>query len=217
MDYTNREDFKRKMLEYIKSEDKDWHYYIIPEKYTLKLTSYTSMKNDLHFLIGATNKLIEIHEKYPRPEDNFDLIVEPSLWYSVIVIYARLFTEAFDRRTKLEEKEVFEVLDEEKDPFYETHKEIMENRNSFVAHRGDSELDNFMVFLKMPKSGDMSKATFETKTVRAYSMGTAYFIDYLKLFDKISAIVDSKMKNQSQKLSKMILEKPEDFLSTNHI
>jgi hypothetical protein len=217
MNYTDREDFKKQMLEYIKNENKEWLYFIIPEDYTLKLTSYASMKNDLYFLKEATKKLIEIHKKYPRPEDNFDLIVEPALWYSVIVLYARLFTEAFDKRSKLEVRDVFEIPDEEKDPLYWIHKELMEDRNNFVAHRGDSELDNFMVLFKLPKSGDLSKAQFDINTVRAYAKGTSFFVEYLKLFEKISGIVDLKMQIQSDKLSKMISRRPLDFLKPHQV
>jgi hypothetical protein len=217
MEYNDRDEFVKKTLEFIKNEDKESLYFIIPQEYTIKFTSYASMKNDLFFLIDATNKLIEIHTDFPTPEVNTDLVIEMGLWYSIIVTYAKLFMEAFDKRSKLEEKEVFENLDEESNIFYKTHKELMRDRHNFVAHRADSELDNFVVLLKLPRSRDLTKATFEVKTVRAYAMGTSYFVEYLNLFQKIFAIVDAKMKNQSDKLSKMILEKSFAFISPYEI
>jgi hypothetical protein len=203
--YQNRKDFERQILEFMKEEQKEWLIFKLPENHTLKLLSYASMLNDLHFLIGAAGKLIETHEQYPRPEDRqFDLVVDSALWYSCIVIYGRLFTDSLDNRSRLNEKDVFDTLDENVDPFYRIHKELLEDRNSFVAHRGDNDMDNVMALVMMPRSGELSKAKIEIKTTRAYARGTEYFVAYLKLFQKVYALVEAKMQKQSDKLSKLI-------------
>jgi hypothetical protein len=207
MNYNDRDDFKSKVSEKIKNDDKDHIYFAVPSEYTIKLTSYASMKNDLHFLTDATKKLIGIHQRYPTPEVNPDIIVEAALWYSIIVTYAKLYTEAFDKNSKLEEKDVFDILDEEKNISYKTHKELIRDRHNFVAHRADSELDNYIVFLKAPKS-DPDNISFDVQTVRAYAKGTEYFVEYGKLFEKVFAVVDLKMNKQAEKLSKMISENP---------
>jgi hypothetical protein len=68
MNYTDREDFRRKVLEQIKNEDKGFLYFIIPGKNTLKLTSYVSMQNDLFFLIGATNMYLRSIKNIQGPK-----------------------------------------------------------------------------------------------------------------------------------------------------
>ena len=104
----------------------------------------------------------------------------------------------------MNEKDVFDKLDENVDPLYRIHKELIEDRNSFVAHRGDNEIDNVMALVMVPRSGELTKAKIEIKTTRAYAKGTEYFVAYLKLFQKLYAIVDAKMQKQSDKLSKLI-------------
>ncbi len=205
LSYQNRKDFEKQVLEFMKEEQKEWLIFKLPEKHTLKLLSYASMSNDLHFLIGAAGKLIETHRQYPRPEDRqFDLVVDSALWYSCIVIYGRLFTDSLDNRSKLNEKDVFDKLDENLNPFYRTHKELIEDRNTFVAHRGDNEMDNVMALVMVPRSGELTKAKIEIRTTRAYAKGTEYFVAYLKLFQEVYAIVEAKMQKQSDKLSKLI-------------
>lgn len=212
MEYSNRDDLIKKYIEYIKQDSPDFYNYIIPEQYTLKLTSYISIQDDLIFAVNATKKLIEIHTKYPTPQENPEMIYEPGLWYSIIVTYGKLFTDASNaKRSKLEEREIFDSLDKTNE-LYNTHTDLMDLRHNFVAHRGDSDLDNILIILKIPKSLDPTKMAFDVKTVRAYAQGTQYFHNYLKLFNYILPIIETKIEKQSEKLLKFIANQPSTFL-----
>lgn len=145
------------------------------------------------------------------PQDNPEVIIEGALWYSIITTYAKLFTDSLHKSSKLEKKDIFNLLDETIDEQYKMHKELIHQRNNFVAHRGSSISDRSLVFVKTPKTLDVSKATIEVKTVRAYGNGVEYFANCIQLFQKIFSIVDEKMSSSSEKVGKMLTGKPLSF------
>lgn len=204
MQYQNSEDALQK-LKIKLSNDPEHIYMIVPNQYSSKISSYISIYNDLLFIIDAANKLIHIHSKNPIPNHlDSDFIYEPGLWYSIIITYGKLFSDAsYARRSKLEEKDCFDELDAETNELYKIHKELIELRHAFIAHRGESEADYNLVTVRALKK-DLNYLGVHVESVRAYTIGTNVVLGYLKLFNSLISVVEKKRLKNSNKLMELI-------------
>ncbi|WFP52198.1 hypothetical protein PL263_09255 [Methylomonas sp. EFPC3] len=68
------------------------------------------------------------------------MLIRRSIYIASVIFYAKTFTEARGRRLKLEAKDVFSEIRDRK-----THKKIMEDRHSYLAHAGYSESEAAVV------------------------------------------------------------------------
>lgn len=183
-----------RLLEKIKRDEVDSFNYVIPKFLSQKLIDYVSIKSDLEFLIDSVNKLIA-----SKRAIHFDQIIETSIWYSIIAIYGRCFTDASNaKRTKLEIKD---CLENDRKDLINLHNKIMGLRHSHIAHRGDTEYDVSVAFLKIPKS-DTSKNSdinYRVKSYKTLSPKIEELNLYLELFSKLNIYLESRIQKHGIK------------------
>lgn len=118
--------------------------------------AYCSLENDLDFIINATGKLIDyrvqeyhiLNSSESYIDDN--LIIKKSLFISIITTYAKCFNTTKKRNGKLDEnfiKKGFpnDLLDINK--FLELHEELMNLRNTFIAHADHNIYENHECYM----------------------------------------------------------------------
>jgi hypothetical protein len=192
------------MLEEIKKEETDTLNFVIPGILARAIATYMSMREDL-LLVQRQTKLLLDYKK-PKPEgidkDYQDTIIL-ALWYSTVVTYGRCFTDASKvSKPKLELKDCFNKGNQK---LSEIHEFIMDLRHNFVAHRGDTDNEQEIVFMKIPKGELTGKTEYRIKSVRALSPSADRLIECISLFGHIQKIVEDKLQKQTEKVHKKFL------------
>lgn len=115
------------------------NYFItaIPGFMSKKFIAYCAMKEDLELILKYINLLKE------KPDN----VIESSLSYSLISLYAKCFTDASKNSFPKLEANIFEG----KDDLIETHIYLMDLRHQFIAHRGDTESEIGIAYMIIPK------------------------------------------------------------------
>jgi len=126
------------MIECLQSEKhQDYVDVAIPGFLAHKIIAYQSMREDLLTVRKSTELLLDTE---------LDPIIKASLWYSIIALYGRCFTDAGESKyPKLEVSGVFSGTNE----LAETHNLLMDLRHKFVAHRGESTNEVSMSFMRV--------------------------------------------------------------------
>ena len=127
-----------KILETIREENDGNHIdYLLPGYQGQKLIGYQSMRQDLILCRDALQKL---------HDSSLDVVTSSCLYYTFIALYGKCFTDASKSRfPKLEESD---FTDSGKQ-FLEIHKEIMNYRHNFIAHRGETLNETSLAYLKL--------------------------------------------------------------------
>lgn len=193
------------IIKKIKLEESDSFNYLLPQFLAKILVNYMSMREDLLLIQRQTEALL----KYDYISINVidkttkDCIIQ-ALWYSIVVTYARCFTDASkSSNSKLEIKDCF--TNNEFD-YLKTHSYLMDLRNNFVAHRGDSDNEISVVFMKIPKDDSKYERTeYRIKSVRSIMPSTEILKNCLDLFQHLQKVVETKLQKQTQKVHKKFL------------
>jgi hypothetical protein len=183
-----------KLLEKVKQEETDSYNYVIPKILSQKLIDYVSIQSDLNFLIDLITRFIGF-----KRSNQIDHTIGASIWYSIITIYGKCFTDAsFAKRTKLEIKD---CIDTGRVDLLDLHNKILRIRHTFIAHRGDSEYDVSVAFLKLPKSTASidERIQYRIKSYRTTSPSIEELNKYLELCNSLKLIVDDKIQKQGDK------------------
>ncbi len=194
-----------KMIESIKESETETFNYLLPEFLSRQVATYMSMREDLIFIQEETNLLIELAEKQTDFIDKKRLkIIAPSLWYSIVATYGRCFTDAsHSQKPKLEKRDCFDHSNSELE---QIHDYLMFLRHNFVAHRGNSESEEVLVYLKVQKKdSSLEKTTYGMKSLKSISPSKDKLKQYLRLFAHIQTIVERKLEIQTQKVHKKFL------------
>ena len=110
-------------------EGKICPYAIADGKFTKLVTAYFSIQSDLLETQAMINYL-KGHPVIPG-------VVKVSMFKAFIIQYAKCFTKAWGRAAKLEAKSVFDSQED----LLQIHDEVMEMRNSYIAHAGKGKYD----------------------------------------------------------------------------
>ena len=187
------------LLEKFKEENEEFLNYAVPNIFSKKLGSLMLIREDILLAKDAVNKLIEFkQQRIDEPQTQPDEIIESSLWYSTIIQYGHCYTENKGGHSRLEVNEIFTLPADQ--AHKDTHDEIMELRHSFVAHRDDTEYEQAVVVMQVPKAGgDDDKIRFGIKSAKTFSPSIDNLSNYIQLFDFLLPKIDEKIQKQADK------------------
>lgn len=189
-----------KILARIKETETNSFNYIIPGTLGKKVRTYMSMREDILFCKKAVKELMLLKMGTTPTKQT----IETALWTSIIVTYGKCFTDATQAsKSKLEPKDCFSTNDEE---IKEMHEQIMTLRHTFIAHRGDTENEQAVVYMKIPKNGEAENRTeYKVKSLRATGHNLEKLKKYFKLFNHVQKIIEQKFFRQAEKTHDTIL------------
>ncbi len=167
-------------------------------KITKQHVGYEQIKNDLKICIDLVSYLKNSDEKNP--------LLRNAIWESVIVKYGRCFVSAAEGRgIKIEDGEVFKSAEGN---ISEIHTHLMNERNNFAAHSGDSTSDvvSSRLALMPPKIGKELVMIYSSRDFVTSPQGSviqeiqdlfSYVIDHVdkkldKIFIKLKSEYDSQ-------------------------
>ena len=138
------------------------------------------LKDCLHILESLENKVTDVP------------ILLNSLWESFITKYGRCYAGACKGRgIKLEVKDVF---NDEVSNFKDHHEYLINERNNFSAHAGDSDSDIFEVRLALkPVSKGKERLRFYISRDIVISPTPEALLEHKKLISHAIAFVDGKL------------------------
>ena len=153
--------------------------YQITDKFAKPAISLYLIQNDLIQISDCITKV----ESYV---DKDDLLVS-SLWKNAVVTYGKIFAKSDDGFTSLEKSDCIS------DKYLKIHNELISLRNSFIAHRGDNEVENSMLLTyEIRENGFVN---FEYTIPTAIQIGHLINdIDVVKdLISELKTIVENKL------------------------
>jgi len=104
---------------------------------------------------------------------------------------------------KLEEGDCFK---EAKESLVKTHAEIMQLRHAFIAHRDDSEHEQAIVYLKLPKSDPIpNKSEYRIRAVKLSCPNVTTLTEYLEVFMYLQNYVENKIQLTAEKVHKRFM------------
>ena len=203
----NKDDVLNQILIDIKKIEKDTDNYRLPDHLANALSSYMSMKLDIIMIIDQTKLLIEFKSKeFQKPSENNDLIVR-ALWYAIIITYGKLYSEATkSNSSKLNAKEVFK---NDTRGLREVHDYLIDIRNNFIAHRGDTDHEQGVVCLSIPKGKTIRtapKLEYQIKLSKKASTSHERQLKNLELFEWVKRIVDNNLSKKLEKVHERFLK-----------
>ena len=151
-----------------------------------KLIEVKQTKLDLQL---AQSQFINI-TRLADVEDNY--ILKYSLWFSACVIYMRCFNRSTGREFKLNKHNNINKLGTK---YINAHQEIYEQRNTYMAHAGENELEQMSVFAVL--DFDLSKI-----------IGISNFFNRIFVPNNDSVITFSELTGE---LIKQVAEKEEEL------
>jgi hypothetical protein len=185
-----------KMLEAEKAKDNNNITVVLPSFLTRKLGSWMLIREDLLFVKSCAEELVKAKSK---DEGERNPTIEASLWYSLIITYGKCYTENQSGRSRLEPNECF---NDEYAALKTVHDNLMELRHGFVAHRGDTENEQAIVYLKVPKDeplGDQHE--FKISSAKSFSPSIEKVQEYIALFDYLLHILQEKIQRQAERIN----------------
>jgi hypothetical protein len=195
---TKKDDAIIDILKTIRDENPDSFVYVVPNLFTKKMKSFMLIREDLKFMADVTGKLIAFQSHNPP-----DKMLCFALWQSVIISYGKCFTENKAGMSKLEKS----LLDGKDQKFQDLHDTLMDLRHSYIAHRDDTEKEQAIVFMKIPKDKDLGDQTeYQIRSRKLLSPGVNVLKTYLELFTELTGIVEQKIQKHSEKSHKAFFE-----------
>lgn len=153
--------------------------YQITDKFAKPAISLYLIQNDLTLIANCLTKA----ESYV---DKDELLVS-SLWKNAVVTYGKIFAKSDDGFTSLEKSDCIS------DKYLKVHNELISLRNSFIAHRGDNEVENSMLLTYEKRENGL--VNFEYTIPTAIQIGHLINdIDVIKdLISELKTIVENKL------------------------
>ncbi len=178
------------LLDSINQENPETENYLVPEEVSRKARSLMSIKSDLgdaHYLIQQLSVMLLMHTG--------DGMIMTALWKAAIITYGKCFTSSDDGQGKLEAKECFKDI-----PYFiGAHNSLMSIRNGYIAHRGDNEFEETVLFVKIDKNHP-EETTYAMKSFRAANSSFPNMVDYLNVIEHLQQFVEKRIKKNLQKI-----------------
>lgn len=191
----------------IKNSDTNYGKLLVPTSMSKQITSYMLIREDLLFVKTNAQLLLDSKKKRPRNEHT-----EETLWYSLIILYGRCFSNATKgQKVKLDKEDFFNINDE---ILLITHNKIIEIRNNFIAHRGDNENEIPIVYVKIPQ-GEIPEeynVEFEIVSTRYVTESSLFLEQIIDLVDFIIPKVKTKIDKCGERLKKGIFNLDVEYL-----
>lgn len=170
------------------------------------LAGYALIKKDLKFVRKAIRLSVALNSKLAerygdddvftfRDEDDEEADLLKALYIAFVVTYGKSFAQARGRGVKLEASEIFK--DAPSGELVDIHRELMDHRNEYIAHGGQTTLEQVRTVLLLdPAAHPDSKPTLINDTIYANSLGQrkleqcAALVEYVDA--KLTAILVAK-------------------------
>ncbi len=165
----------------------------VPNLFTKKLGSYMLIRDDLIFIKENTQQLIRLNQNKKESENNIRI----SLWYAIIAIYGKCFTQNKAGMSVLNKNEC--VPD---NGLNEIHEHLLALRHSYVAHRDDTEHEKFIVYLQIPNDHLPSRNNYKIKSYRSICADNETLHQYVELFDVLIKYSEEKIQINADKVNK---------------
>ncbi len=137
------ESIRNKMINHFIKNEKGT-FFEVKHRRAIGITSFYLIQQDLQKAIKSIKKAVSLSN---MEEIEVDDILISSLWVQAIMCYSRCFTSSDDGFSKLEINNYY------KSPrSLKIHKQLMNTRNSYLAHRGINKHETSLVLLNIEKS-----------------------------------------------------------------
>ena len=177
------------IIESSKEKYGDSFKFAVPNLLSKKVISLHAIREDLLFVRNATHELITLRlvkqdkKNITDPQNTYETL-QRALWYSSIAIYGKCFTDASKAgKTKLEPIHCFA----ENNSMLEIHNKIMRLRHEHIAHRGDTEFDQSIAILLIPKTGETDSSVNEYRIMnqQLFTSNGEELIKFLEVLDHL--------------------------------
>lgn len=193
MDEEHLKEIHFKIVEQVNKRHPQYHNVIVPTKDSQKYTNLYTIWEDILFCQYCITNLLKL-----KKEKDSNSIYEFCLWYSLISLYGRCFTQpAHKTKTKLEVRDCFGENDSQ---LLNRHNKLMDLRHQFLAHRGETVLEQGILFLQIPKDKSNNIPQFHVESVRAGSPIESELENYMELFNHLMLVVQNKLKKHAGKI-----------------
>jgi len=180
------------LLEQVRDADEPVFSYAVPNIFSKRLASFAMIREDVLFSKSAFESLIQL-----KAQAEQDSIIISSLYYAAIIQYGRCFNENKGGHSKLEPSDIFTDQDVEVN---KTHTELMDLRNSFVAHRDDNEYEQAVVIMQIPKeNAEESRVGFIIKSLKTISPSEEKLQSYIELCNYLMPKIEEKIQKAGDK------------------
>lgn len=170
-----------------------------------QLSGYAAIQKDLKFVAKAISRSMALQEDGDNESDGYAIRSEDdetgdllkALYVSFVVTYGKCFVTAHRRRVKLEPKQIFAGNKKMK----AIHVELMLERHEFVAHGGDSPLEQYQTAVLLhpdPSSG--LEPSMVSDTVHVNSWGAEKLERYSALTEFVREQVTKLLNKKSDLL-----------------
>lgn len=177
----------------------------LPPSFSKGLYSTYYSLDDVDLAKKYTMKIMEIVETIEATGDRTHEFIAEGLWYGMVAIYGRCFTDSGKGFVKLE-KSMFNKQED----LLSTHTELMELRHQFVAHRDDTFRLESAISLVKDKANPRD-AYFLVKTQRS-RFDKADLVRYLLVFDHLLLeICELQKKHLKRLVTKLVETGPQEF------
>ncbi len=169
------------------------------------LAGYALIAKDLKFVLKTIALSIDLQggdddsdAKYVvRSEDDKEADLLKALYLSMVITYGKCFASAFGRRVRLNARKLFKSKRE----LHDVHKDLMDQRNQFVAHSGKSPLERVQTLVVLhPDQSAEAEPMLTTASVHANSWGVPIMRDYRAVVEHVREHVVRILERKSQSL-----------------
>jgi hypothetical protein len=183
------------MLTKIARDHSDKKLFHLPANEVKRLCGYIYILSDVELSLNTTKCLKDMISQRDRTEEFDSNGVYEVMWYGIIITYSRCFTQSKGRLTTLS-KEIFEDAPD----IALIHNKILDIRNTFVAHRDDTEMLISTITLAVASDG-IHSYIFEAQRTRFLESDLD---NYITLFEFLIPILNAKIEREKSKIAKFL-------------
>ncbi|UYZ64871.1 hypothetical protein [Hymenobacter weizhouensis] len=189
----NQETALEYLLEKIRQANDGNHVdFALPGYAAKNLLAYHGIREDLLLCLDATEELLATtHNK----------TITASLWYTVIALHGKCFTDASAAGLPKLEKDCF---DSTQTDLLATHERLMDLRHRFLAHRGITDNEFGVAYLTMNLQTYARQA--QIKSVKRNMPDRAELLNYRALLVHLIAKVEQKFEKTARKAWRHMLD-----------
>ena len=132
--------------------------------------------------------------------EDFDLIPMESIFVTIIMMYAKCFDESSNRRKIKLSKSFFAGANEE---IKQQHEHLMEIRHKFLAHAGNTELENYELLIGIHED-DGIEIKFSPENYKTLTGEVVEEKELIPLIDEILKRVEDKIVKLSENIDEEI-------------
>ncbi|GJM17206.1 MAG: hypothetical protein DHS20C13_25330 [Thermodesulfobacteriota bacterium] len=173
-------------------------YYLLEGPIFKQAGAYAAIKRDLNDCKNAVDLLIK-----DINDPHFLDIIKTSLSFATIIKYSRCFNTGKGRGTSLNSAQLFRGLD----PMHlDFHKEIMEIRNKYLAHAGESPYETGTMMLILNPDAENKEIKHTRFSGFSLKDDDSNLNKYKKIIEIVIQYVDDKIEYLKPLINKMVLD-----------